>query len=74
MSHLGALNNNNKYITFTPSFEIKDKTAFTESFCKYIGILKIFGTSYLTYHISKEHTQKYINLDEFIEKDIKIYD
>lgn len=61
MSHLGALNNNNKYITFTPSFEIKDKTAFTESSRKYIGILKIFGTSYLTYHISKEHTQKYIN-------------
>lgn len=61
MSHLAALYNKNKYITFTPSFEIKDKTAFTESSRKYIGILKIFGTNYLTYHISEEHTQKYIN-------------
>ena len=61
MSHLAALYNNNEYITFTPSFEIKDKTASTESSRKYIGILKIFGTNYLTYHISEEHTQKYIN-------------
>ena len=44
MSHLAALYNKNEHITFTPSFEIKDKTAFTESSRKYIGILKIFGT------------------------------
>jgi hypothetical protein len=61
MSHLAALYNNDKQITFTPSFEIKDKTAFTESSRKYIGILNIFGTNYLTYHISEEHTLKYIN-------------
>jgi hypothetical protein len=61
MSHLAALYNNDKQITFTPSFEIKDKTAFTESSRKYIGILNIFGTNYLTYHISKEHSSKYIN-------------
>ena len=42
-------------------FEIKDKTAFTESSRRYIGILKIFGISYLMYHISAEHNKKYIN-------------
>ena len=31
------------------SFEIKDKTAFTESSRKYIGVLKIFGTNYRTF-------------------------
>lgn len=61
MSHLSALYNKYEYITFIPSFEIKEKTAFTESSRKYIGILNIFGTNYLTYHISEEHTQKYIN-------------
>ena len=61
ISHIAAIYNNEKHITFLPSFEIKDKTAFTESSRKYIGILKMFGTSYLTYHISDEHTTKYIN-------------
>lgn len=61
ISHLAALYNKKTFINFTPSFEIKDKNVFTESSRKYIGILKIFGTSYLIYHISKEHTLKYIN-------------
>lgn len=61
MSHLAALYYQDKTISFTPSFEIKEKTAFTESSRKYIGLLSIFGTNYLTYHISEEHTQKYIN-------------
>ncbi len=61
MSHLSALYNKDNQITFEPSFEIKDKTVFTESSRRYIGILNIFGTKYLTYHISKEHTQKYIS-------------
>ena len=40
--------------------EIKDKTSFTESSRKFIGILNIFGVKYLTYHISEKHTEKYI--------------
>jgi len=61
ISHIAAIYNNEKYISLLPSYEIKDKTAFTESSRKYIGILKMFGTSYLTYHISDEHSTKYIN-------------
>ena len=60
ISHLAALYNKDTKISFTPSFEIKDKTAFTESSRKFIGILNIFGVKYLTYHISEEHTEKYI--------------
>ena len=61
ISHLAAFYNKEKFINFTPSFEFKDKTIFTESSRKYIGVLKIFGTSYLTYHISERHNAKYIN-------------
>lgn len=72
MSHLSAIYYKNKYITFTPSFEIKDKTAYTESSRKYIGILNIFGTKYLTYHISCEHKSKYINSVIYdLQKEIK---
>ena len=38
ISHIAATFNKNKYISFTPSFKIKDKTIFTESSRKYIGI------------------------------------
>ena len=61
ISHLAAMYNKDEYIEFIPSLEMKDKNKFTETSRKYIGILKIFGTNYLTYHISKEHTQKYVN-------------
>lgn len=61
ISHLAAIYYKDKNIEFTPSNEIKDKNVFTETSRKYIGILKIFGTSYLTYHISDKHTKKYIN-------------
>lgn len=61
ISHLAAIYNNEKHIIFKPSFEIKDKNVFTESSRKYIGTLKIFGTTYLTYHISDLHDTKYIN-------------
>lgn len=72
MSHLSAIYYKNKHITFTPSFEIKDKTAYTESSRKYIGILNIFGTKYLTYHISCEHKSKYINSVIYdLQKEIK---
>ena len=62
ISHLAALYNKDKYIDFIPSIEMKDKSKFTETSRKYIGILKIFGTNYLTYHISKEHTQNILIL------------
>lgn len=61
ISHLAVIYRKEAFVKFIPSFEIKDKNIFTETSRKYIGILKIFGTSYLTYHIAKEHTQKYIN-------------
>lgn len=61
ISHLASIYHKEEYIDFIPSIEIKDKNKFTETSRKYIGILKIFGTNYLTYHISKEHTTKYIN-------------
>lgn len=61
ISHLSAMYHKDEYIDFIPSIEIKDKNKFTETSRKYIGILKIFGTNYLIYHISKEHTTKYIN-------------
>ena len=60
MSHLAAIFKHSN-ATFIPSFQIKDKTAFTESSRKYIGILNIFATKYLTYHISNSHTNKYLN-------------
>ena len=60
MSHLAAYFRYSN-VTFTPSFLIKDKTAFTESSRKYIGVSNIFGTKYLTYHISNKHTDKYLN-------------
>ena len=61
ISHLASIYHKEEYIDFIPSIEIKDKNKFTETSRKYIGILKIFGTNYLTYHISKEHITKYIN-------------
>ena len=59
ISHLAAVMQS-KFITFLPSFLIKDKS-FTESSRKFIGIISIFGTKYLTYYITNEHTKKYIN-------------
>ena len=61
MSHLAAQYQKEDYVSFIPSFEIKEKTVFTETARKFIGILTIFGTKYLTYHISEDHTQKYKN-------------
>ena len=71
MSHLAAYFRYSN-VTFTPSFLIKDKTAFTESSRKYIGILNIFGTKYLTYHISNSHTDKYLNSVMYdLQKELK---
>ena len=61
MSHIAAFFYKYKYITFVPSFELKDKVVFTQTARKYIGVLNIFGVRYLTYYISKNHSQRYIN-------------
>lgn len=71
MSHLAAVLKHSN-ATFIPSFQLKDKTAFTESSRKYIGILNIFGTKYLTYHISSNHTDKYLNSVMYdLQKELK---
>ena len=71
MSHLAAVLKSSE-VTFIPSFQIKNKTAFTESSRKYIGILNIFGTKYLTYHISNSHTDKYLNSVMYdLQKELK---
>jgi len=61
ISHIAAIYYKEKQITFIPSFEIKEKTVFTVNSRRYIGVLKINGTTYLTYNISSEHTSEYIN-------------
>lgn len=60
ISNLGAFYHKAKEVHFTPSFAIKDKTMFTITARKFIGILDINGIEYLTYHISSEHDNKYI--------------
>ena len=60
ISNLGAYFHNSKTTQFTPSFAMKDKEMFTITARKFIGVLDINGIEYLTYHISSEHTNKYI--------------
>ncbi len=60
LSHFAAFYNNCNNISFSPSFSIKDKETFTTIARKFTGILTINGIKYLTYHISKQHDNKYI--------------
>lgn len=60
ISHLAAIMKSDN-VKFIPSFKVKDKTAFTESSRKYIGILNIFDRKYLVYHISNKHSDNYLN-------------
>lgn len=60
LSNLAAFYYNCNTIKFTPSFSIKDKEMFTITARRYIGILEINGIEYLTYHIAKSHTHKYV--------------
>ena len=58
--------------TFISSFQQKNKTAFTESSRKYIGILNILGAKYLTYYISSSHTDKYLKSVMYdLQKELK---
>ena len=72
LSHLSAIYYHNEYIKFTPSYEIKDKNVYTETSRRYMGVLNIFGTKYLTYHISKNNSKQYISAIMFdIQKENK---
>lgn len=60
LSGLGAFYHNCNTVTFTPSFSMKDKQSLTTTARRFIGILDINGYDYLTYHISKNHDNRYI--------------
>lgn len=75
ISKLAAFYNKCNTVKFIPSFLMKDKEEFTITSRKFIGVLEINGIEYLTYHITKEHDNKYIRLilyDIQKEKNIKI--
>ncbi len=61
LSNIAAFYNNCELVKFIPSFEIKDKEVFTVTGRKFIGILDINGMEYLSYLISKEHDNKYVD-------------
>ena len=61
ISNIAAYYNNCDTVSFIPSYELKDKEQYTTTSRRYIGILNINGTKYLTYHISKKHDNKYIS-------------
>jgi hypothetical protein len=60
LSHLATLYHNSDIVRFKPSFDIKDKQAFTTTSRRFIGIFNINGIEYLTYAITEEHDKKYI--------------
>lgn len=74
ISNLAAFYYNCETIKFIPSFDLKDRETFTITSRRYIGILKINGIEYLTYHISKFQDNRYISsviYDIQKEKDYK---
>ncbi len=60
VASIGAFYHNCNTVKFTPSFAIKDKSIFTTTGRRFIGILDINGIEYLAYQISKEHDNRYI--------------
>jgi hypothetical protein len=60
VASIGAYYYNSNTTNFTPSFAIKDKSIFTLTGRRFIGIFEINGIEYLTYQISKEHDDRYI--------------
>ncbi len=72
MSNIGAFYHNCKTVDFTPSFAIKDKTVFTTTGRRFIGIFDINGFEYLAYQILKENDSKYIESVIYdIQKEMK---
>lgn len=60
VASIGAYYHNSNTANFTPSFAIKDKSIFTSTGRRFIGIFDINGIEYLTYQITKEHDNRYI--------------
>lgn len=60
VASIGAYYQQSNTTSFIPSFSIKDKSIFTSTSRRFIGILNINGIEYLTYQISKEHDNRYI--------------
>lgn len=60
VASIGAYYQQSDTTNFTPSFAIKDKSIFTSTGRRFIGIFDINGIEYLTYQISKEHDDRYI--------------
>lgn len=60
ISTLAARFFKNENVQFIPSNDMKDKNIFTITSRRFIGMLQINKTDYLTYYISKNHTEKYI--------------
>lgn len=50
----------NENVKFIPSMDLKDKQIFTITSRRFIGILNIDKTDYLTYYITKEHDNRYV--------------
>lgn len=60
LSNIAAFYHSCNTISFTPSFAIKDKTIFTTTARKFIGIINVSGFDYLAYQITAKHNNKYI--------------
>lgn len=60
VSSFAARYYNNKKIKFIPSIDLKDKQIFTITSRRFIGILNIDKTDYLTYYITKKHDDRYV--------------
>lgn len=72
LSNIATFYHNCNTVHFIPSFSIKDKTVFTATGRRFIGILNINGVEYLTYQILEEHDNKYIESVAYdIQKEMK---
>lgn len=60
MSHLGAVYSKCKNVEYIPSSKMKDKTSFTTTSRRFVGVLNIDGIEYLTYHVSEIYGNRYI--------------
>lgn len=60
LANIGAFYHNCNTVKFTPSFAIKDKSIFTTTGRRFVGIFDINGIEYLAYQISNEHDNRYI--------------
>ncbi len=60
LSNLGAFYHNCNTVTFTPSFEMKDREVYTTTARRYMGVLDIRGIDYLVYYIPKKNDKRYL--------------